>query len=219
VCDDAVEQSRVTQRAGLDDLSCQHHVSGQSEAEHARQSLRRRQREQPELVQIYGTGACGDVTAGKYNDGNHANRDRLAERLYQAMITAWKATERHPLTDVTFRTAPLTFQPSEELGYTRAEMSSNLTSDDADPNEQAMTEAAWREGLEVARAIKRTHPHIGIILLSASMDGQHVVKAIRAGVAAYTPRNISPATAPRSASPASASAAPSPSSVLPKFPS
>ena len=46
-------------------------------------------------------------------------------------------------------------------------------------------------GLEVARAIKRTHPHIGVVLLSASMDGQQVVKAIRAGVAAYQPRNVS----------------------------
>jgi DNA-binding NarL/FixJ family response regulator len=46
-------------------------------------------------------------------------------------------------------------------------------------------------GLEVARAIKRTHPHVGIVLLSAAMDGQHVVKAIRAGVAAYLPRNVS----------------------------
>jgi len=46
-------------------------------------------------------------------------------------------------------------------------------------------------GLEVARAIKRTHPHIRIVLLSASMDGQYVVKAIRAGVAAYLPRNVS----------------------------
>ena len=46
-------------------------------------------------------------------------------------------------------------------------------------------------GLEVARAIKRTHPHIGIVLLSASMDGQQVVKAIRAGVAAYLQRNVS----------------------------
>ncbi|MCU0490725.1 MAG: response regulator transcription factor [Chloroflexaceae bacterium] len=45
-------------------------------------------------------------------------------------------------------------------------------------------------GLEVSRAIKRTHPHVGIILFSGSMDGQQVVKAIRAGVAAYLPRNI-----------------------------
>jgi len=45
-------------------------------------------------------------------------------------------------------------------------------------------------GLEVSRAIKRAHPHIGIILFSSDMDGDHVVKAIRAGVAAYLPRNV-----------------------------
>ncbi|MGQ9927396.1 MAG: LuxR C-terminal-related transcriptional regulator [Chloroflexaceae bacterium] len=45
-------------------------------------------------------------------------------------------------------------------------------------------------GLEVSRAIKRTHPHIGIILFSSDMDGDYVVKAIRAGVAAYLPRNV-----------------------------
>ncbi len=47
-------------------------------------------------------------------------------------------------------------------------------------------------GLEVARAIKRSRPHIRIVLLSASMDGMQVVKAIRAGVSAYLPRNVPP---------------------------
>jgi DNA-binding NarL/FixJ family response regulator len=46
-------------------------------------------------------------------------------------------------------------------------------------------------GLEVAHAIKRSHPHVGVVLLSAATDGPHVVKAIRAGVAAYLPRNTS----------------------------
>lgn len=46
-------------------------------------------------------------------------------------------------------------------------------------------------GLEVARAVKRTHPHIRIVLLSAAMDGRQVVKAIRAGVSSYLPRNVS----------------------------
>lgn len=45
-------------------------------------------------------------------------------------------------------------------------------------------------GLEVSRALKRAHPHVGIVLFSASMDGGNVVKAIRAGVAAYLPRNV-----------------------------
>lgn len=46
-------------------------------------------------------------------------------------------------------------------------------------------------GLEVARAIKRTHPHTGVVLMSNAMDGQHVVRAIRAGVAAYVRHNVS----------------------------
>ncbi len=45
-------------------------------------------------------------------------------------------------------------------------------------------------GLEVARAIKRSHPHVGIILVGDDMNGQQVVKAIRAGVAAYLPHNV-----------------------------
>ena len=45
-------------------------------------------------------------------------------------------------------------------------------------------------GLEVARAIKRSHPNVGIILLSAEADHAMMIKALRAGVAAYVPRNV-----------------------------
>jgi DNA-binding NarL/FixJ family response regulator len=44
-------------------------------------------------------------------------------------------------------------------------------------------------GLEVARAIKRTHPDIAVVLLGNSDDRQAIVKAIRAGVSAYLPHN------------------------------
>jgi DNA-binding NarL/FixJ family response regulator len=64
--------------------------------------------------------------------------------------------------------------------------------DNTDPDMVVLSmELPGVNGLEVARALKRTHPHVGIVLLSAAMDGQQVVKAIRAGVAAYLPRNIS----------------------------
>lgn len=46
-------------------------------------------------------------------------------------------------------------------------------------------------GLEVAWVIKRSHPHIGILLLGESMNGPQVIKVIRAGVAAYLPSNAS----------------------------
>ena len=45
-------------------------------------------------------------------------------------------------------------------------------------------------GLEVSRAIKRNHPHVGIILFGSKLDSGSVVKAIRAGVAAYLLRNV-----------------------------
>lgn len=44
-------------------------------------------------------------------------------------------------------------------------------------------------GLEVARAIKRSHPNIGIVLLSDESDDKLMITALRAGVAAYLPRN------------------------------
>jgi DNA-binding NarL/FixJ family response regulator len=64
--------------------------------------------------------------------------------------------------------------------------------DNADPDLVVLSmELPGINGLEVARAIRRNHPNVGIVLLSASMDGQQVVKAIRAGVACYLPRNVS----------------------------
>ncbi|WP_333691749.1 response regulator transcription factor [Chloroflexus sp.] len=45
-------------------------------------------------------------------------------------------------------------------------------------------------GLEVARVIKRSHPHIAIILFGPVNDGSAVVKAIRAGVSAFVPANV-----------------------------
>lgn len=45
-------------------------------------------------------------------------------------------------------------------------------------------------GLEVARAIKRSHPNIGIVLLSAEQDHSLMVRSLRAGVAAFLPRNV-----------------------------
>lgn len=64
--------------------------------------------------------------------------------------------------------------------------------DNTDPDIVLMSmELPGVNGLEVSRAIKRSHPNVGIVLLSSSMEGQQVVKAIRAGVALYLPRNVS----------------------------
>src|SRR5439155_15670581 len=58
---------------------------------------RRRQSDDPAVHQVYASGASGNVTAGKYNDGNPANKPVLADRLYRAMVQAWRETKRQPL--------------------------------------------------------------------------------------------------------------------------
>ena len=67
----------------------------------------KRQREEPQVHQIYVSGCSGDVTAGKYNDGSTENRQRLADRMHQAMVAAWQSTKRHSLDQVQFRSVPL----------------------------------------------------------------------------------------------------------------
>ena len=80
---------------------------------------RRRQMDEPGVFQIYASGCSGNVTAGKYNDGNPANRQPLADRLYQGMKDAWAATEKQPLTGdgVVFRNARLRLEPRVTDGY------------------------------------------------------------------------------------------------------
>ena len=78
---------------------------------------RRMQREHPHAFQIYVSGCSGDVTAGKYNDATPASRERLTQRLFEAMEASWKSTSRHPLKVVSFRNATydLPFHEAEEF--------------------------------------------------------------------------------------------------------
>ena len=76
------------------------------------------QRDHPSVFQIYASGCSGNVTAGKYNDGSPANRPVLASRLYQAMKQAWKATKKHPLAKVDFRSTKLDLEFRPGASYT-----------------------------------------------------------------------------------------------------
>ena len=72
---------------------------------------KRRQADDPRVFQIYTSGCSGNVTAGKYNDGTPDNRTVLADRIYQGMMAAWKATKRQPLVQVAFRSTALRLEP------------------------------------------------------------------------------------------------------------
>lgn len=90
---------------------------------------KRRQADDPQLVQLYASGCSGNVTAGKYNDGAVENRSVLAERIYQAMTSAWHATKRQPLGDVRFRSVPLRLEPRGSPGFTVADLQKRLATD------------------------------------------------------------------------------------------
>lgn len=87
---------------------------------------RQRQADDPAVHQFYVSGCSGDVTAGKYNDGALENRPVLAQKIYDAMVAAWDATERHPIEDVTFRVAKMSLDPKETEGFTEEEMKAIL---------------------------------------------------------------------------------------------
>jgi hypothetical protein len=90
---------------------------------------KRRQADDPKVVQIYASGCSGNVTAGKYNDGSPANRPILAERMYRAMTAAWKQTRKQPLKTLEFRSTSLRLKPRTGPGFTVADFTRRLTSD------------------------------------------------------------------------------------------
>jgi hypothetical protein len=89
----------------------------------------RRQKDEPRIFQIYTSGCSGNVTAGKYNDGNPDNRPVLADRVYQAMKAAWSETKRQPLEALRFRSVPLRLEPRDGPGFTKDDLQKRLETD------------------------------------------------------------------------------------------
>lgn len=77
----------------------------------------RRDSEEPETLHIYFTGSAGNVTAGKYNDGSHANRGVLADRVHAAMRAADDPARCRvrPLESPEWVTAPFLFAPRADF--------------------------------------------------------------------------------------------------------
>ncbi len=80
----------------------------------------KRRADDPQVMQMYFDGCGGDIAAGKYNDGTPEMRPVLRDRIYDAMVAAWKATEKHPVTKFDWRSEPVTLPPRTESGYGEA---------------------------------------------------------------------------------------------------
>jgi len=114
----------------------------------------RRQKEDLTVKQIYVSGCSGNVTAGKYNDGALENRPVLADRIYQAMVAAWKDTRRQPLTSLKFRSLPLMLEPRNDEGFSKQDLEKRLTTDPK-PFGQCLAALglSWRKRAEARRPI------------------------------------------------------------------
>ena len=71
----------------------------------------------PEALHVHFNGAGGNIGAGKYNDGNKANRLLLAGRLADGMQRAFETMHKAPLTavDVGWQSVPVALPLSEHL--------------------------------------------------------------------------------------------------------
>jgi hypothetical protein len=80
-----------------------------------------RQQAVPSAVHVHFNGAGGNIGAGKYNDGSHANRVVLATRLADGMQRAWDAARKFDVTgeDVFWKIQPTALPPADHLDEAR----------------------------------------------------------------------------------------------------
>ena len=102
----------------------------------------RRQTDTPGCLQIYFSGASGNVTAGKYNDGSRENRPVLARRLYEGMVAAWDATQRQPLKQLKFQNVKLRLEPRRHDGFSEDDYERILQRGN-DPWQQCLAAMGW----------------------------------------------------------------------------
>ncbi|MBP3960398.1 hypothetical protein J8F10_34660 [Gemmata sp. G18] len=115
---------------------------------------KRRQADTPGVFQVYASGCGGNVTAGKYNDGDPANREALAERIYSAMTAAWKATKKTAVKDVTFRSASLALEARTSDGFSEEALMKRLK-DDPKPFGQCLAALglSWKKRCDAGKPI------------------------------------------------------------------
>jgi hypothetical protein len=102
------------------------------------------------IFQAYFTGCAGNITAGKYNDGDKKNRPILRDRILAGMRAAWKATKKHPVKTWAWRERPIKFRGRAEKKFTAAESKKVLEDLKAakPARGNAAYQLAWLERLE-----------------------------------------------------------------------
>lgn len=75
----------------------------------------RRAGDEPDVAHIFFNECAGNVTAGKYNDGAHENREIFTGRVYDAIVAAESAAERVAVNSVDWQVEPVSLPPSTDM--------------------------------------------------------------------------------------------------------
>jgi hypothetical protein len=103
------------------------------------------------IPQIYFNGCAGNVAAGKYNDGSHAMRIVLANRLYESMKAAIKASGKPAPASLSWKTADVRLPVRREANFSEENFRA-LLADSTQPYLARMTAAmalAWYGRLKI----------------------------------------------------------------------
>ena len=78
----------------------------------------RKTAEEGGLPHLYFTGCAGNITTGKYNDGNPLNREVFTRRIHHAMLRAEKGSRSQELREWNWRVENVLLPPREDLNET-----------------------------------------------------------------------------------------------------
>jgi hypothetical protein len=138
---------------------------------------RDRREKQLGVPHIYFSGAGGNITAGKYNDGSPENRPVLAGRMETAMREAWEATEKTPimLADFDWNLTQLVLPLADHL--VEEELIAQLSDPEADSTAKlvAADHLAWLQRTNEGNRVKVSSARLGKVWL-LSLPGETFIE-------------------------------------------
>ena len=84
-----------------------HYGQGNVSSDFVGLARKQKQKEEPDCTHIYFTGAAGNISAGKYNNGSAEARVELTQRIYEGITASEKNLKPEPITEVSWKTHEL----------------------------------------------------------------------------------------------------------------
>jgi hypothetical protein len=124
---------------------------------------RDQRQEATKVPHIHFNGAGGNITAGKWNDGSHENRQILADRVAEGMAKALAATVKSPITaaDISWESIPTALPPAGHLDEARLQAVVDDASKPARVRAEAANDLVWLRRCHAGDPIDVACLHLG----------------------------------------------------------